>query len=182
MKNVFSSVIQKYSGSSLFQTVKMFGCASIFLFLYMTGYFATWMLDMMFFLFAMYLSLNCLYSGIATTNMGGSPLTSVVKIWVTYGFITSLTQIPTLICNYFMVANFFIVEYAIDILKIYEYYLLLSGKLSADYVSNILLLIYKTNKKGLDSLVDITSRIINNFVINLFQMPVLGDKNVKKIE
>jgi hypothetical protein len=146
-------------------TLKSFGTVFILFLSYIFGYLATWIFDVLFFIYAMVISLKCLYynSGRSNTDTKIS-YTPSLNLWIAYGTITTVTYFLSLLQNYI---GWSFLSYPIDFVKVYLYFCLVSNRITTEFISNCMMTLYQTNRMGIDYSVMMWSTVVNHVAYSM---------------
>ena len=156
LKSYVNKFIEKHAIESTINNIKMVGSIMTLLFLYFFGYFTTYVLDTLLFLFAIYVSLKTLF---LATKKDDYNAIYAIKLWVTYGFCSILIKWFYALFDY-PILNMF--RFVGDLCVGYLFYLFTTDILNVDNISNIPLTLYQTNKSGIDSIVDLVSMVVDH--------------------
>jgi len=164
LKQMLSNSTQKSQFLTM-ATLKAFGTVFLLFLSYLFGYLATWVFDVLFFMYAMAISLKCLYynSGRSNTDVKMS-YTPSLNLWIAYGTITTVTYFLTSFQDYL---GWSLLRYPVDFIKVYLYFCLVSNRITTEFISNCMMTLYQTNRTGVDYSVMMWSNIVNHAVCSM---------------
>lgn len=146
-------------------TMKAFGTVFLLFLLYLFGYLATWIFDVLFFMYAMATSLKCLYYNSSRSNTDiKMSYTPSLNLWITYGTFTTITYFLTTFQNY---VGWSFLRYPLDFIKMYLYFCIVSNRNTPEFISNCMMTLYQTNRTGIDYSVTMWSNIVNHIVYSM---------------
>jgi hypothetical protein len=158
---------QNFMQYKIIQNLKHICLSSLFITLYSFNYITTSFFDLLFVLYAMYVSINYLFCETSKTNKSRSILKSneILQLWILNICIMSITNILSYMTN---MVNNNVIHIISDNIKCLIYYLLVNNIFPKQQFVNISILLYKINKTGIDSLYELVILFIN-IVSNSFK-------------